>query len=79
MARGIYKSQRNKARLRFWKKYKGPMVCYHCNKPVARGMVDGDPHLATVDHLVPLSKGGKSNFTNLVLSCYTCNQLRSKK
>lgn len=73
------KSLRNKARLRFWKKYKGPMNCFYCNKPVARGMIDADPYLATVDHVKPIKDGGKSNFTNLVLSCYTCNQSRSKK
>ncbi len=27
----------------------------------------------TLDHLIPKSKGGKSNWTNLVTACKTCN------
>lgn len=30
--------------------------------------------LATIDHRMPLSKGGDNNITNLVLACYECNQ-----
>ena len=31
---------------------------------------------ATLDHKVPLSKGGLNNFNNYVLACYDCNQKR---
>lgn len=34
---------------------------------------------ATVDHVIPLEYGGDSRVDNLVLSCYTCNNGRSRK
>lgn len=31
------------------------------------------PHKATVDHILPVSKGGKNNRENLVTACCKCN------
>lgn len=31
---------------------------------------------ATLDHKVPLSRGGLNNFNNYVLACFCCNQRR---
>jgi 5-methylcytosine-specific restriction endonuclease McrA len=33
--------------------------------------------MATVDHLVPESKGGTEDFENLLLSCRVCNGLKA--
>lgn len=33
--------------------------------------------MATEDHLLPESKGGDRNLSNLVLSCRTCNSFKS--
>jgi 5-methylcytosine-specific restriction endonuclease McrA len=33
--------------------------------------------MATVDHVVPLSRGGPSEAENLVIACYDCNQRKS--
>lgn len=33
--------------------------------------------LATLDHIIPSSKGGKSNIKNLVLACMPCNVKKS--
>ena len=41
-------------------------VCYYCNRDVGR------EHL-TMDHLVPLSRGGKSKKGNIVAACKECN------
>ena len=41
-------------------------VCHYC-----RGQV-GRTHL-TMDHVVPLSRGGKSTKGNIVPACKTCN------
>jgi 5-methylcytosine-specific restriction endonuclease McrA len=30
-------------------------------------------HCLTVDHVVPKSRGGKTNWTNIVVACKTCN------
>ncbi len=34
---------------------------------------------ATLDHKVPLSRGGLNNFNNYVLACYACNQARGNE
>ncbi len=33
----------------------------------------------TVDHVIPLSKGGETTFKNLVTSCYYCNQKKGNR
>jgi 5-methylcytosine-specific restriction endonuclease McrA len=39
----------------------------------------GSPCDLEVDHIYPISKGGKSNFNNLQTLCHTCNALKSNK
>jgi 5-methylcytosine-specific restriction endonuclease McrA len=34
---------------------------------------------ATLDHLVPLSKGGTNDFYNFALACYRCNHIKADK
>jgi len=41
-------------------------ICYYCNKEVGRGNL-------TMDHIVPLSRGGKSKKGNIVPACKECN------
>jgi len=41
-------------------------VCYYCGKKV-------DPKNITMDHVVPLSRGGKSKKGNIVPACKECN------
>jgi 5-methylcytosine-specific restriction enzyme A len=41
-------------------------VCYYCNKEVGRTNL-------TMDHIVPLSRGGKSKKGNIVPACKDCN------
>lgn len=41
--------------------------CQYCGAPLSR-------RSATVDHLVPRSKGGKTTWTNCVASCLQCNK-----
>lgn len=33
----------------------------------------------TIDHVVPLSKGGKHEWTNVVTACSTCNNKKGDK
>jgi 5-methylcytosine-specific restriction protein A len=40
--------------------------CYYCNEQV-------DPKELTMDHIVPLSRGGKSKKGNIVPACKECN------
>ena len=34
---------------------------------------------ATMDHVVPKSKGGKTTWNNIVVACVTCNRLKENK
>lgn len=33
----------------------------------------------TLDHIVPVSKGGVTRLNNLVLCCFTCNQIKADR
>ncbi len=46
-------------------------VCQYCG-------VAGDSHM-TVDHVQPRSRGGKSEWANLVASCSTCNARKGSR
>ena len=43
--------------------------CYWCGRTLNKGSL-------TADHLIPLSKGGTHQRTNLVPACYQCNQAK---
>ena len=47
------------------KKY-GTLTCVYCNKSVEFG---GD----TLDHIIPLSRGGTNDKMNLTIACKSCN------
>lgn len=50
----------------WWKKRRGEGICYFC-----RGRFS--PRDLTMDHIVPLARGGKSTKGNLVPCCKDCN------
>ena len=50
----------------WWKRRRAPGVCHYCGRTV------GAPAL-TMDHLVPIVRGGRSNKGNLVPACKPCN------
>ena len=37
------------------------------------------PTTFTIDHIIPLSLNGTSNFDNLAYACFLCNRLKSNK
>jgi len=47
-------------------------VCQYCSKKL--DMVD-----LTVDHVIPRSRGGKTNWENIVCACYVCNTVKGHK
>jgi 5-methylcytosine-specific restriction endonuclease McrA len=52
--------------------------CVYCGvatRRLAKGLSRA-PDLATLDHVVPRSKGGPLNRDNLVLACQACNNER---
>ena len=70
------KRERAKARelraSQWWKQQVGPGVCYHCGNKFLKTQL-------TMDHLIPVSRGGKSSKNNVVPSCKPCNQTRGHK
>lgn len=50
----------------WWKRKRSTGICYYCGKKFK-------PADLTMDHLVPVARGGKSAQGNLVPSCKDCN------
>ncbi len=53
----------------WWRQEIGKGVCYHCGMKFLREEL-------TMDHVIPVSRGGKSNKKNIVVSCKQCNSLK---
>lgn len=64
------KRERSKAqelrKSQWWKQQLGKGICYHCEQKFSK-------ELLTMDHLVPISRGGKSTKNNCVVACKDCN------
>ena len=62
--------ERQKARelreSQWWKRQLGRGRCYYCRKVFP-------PKALTMDHIVPISRGGKSTKRNVVPACKECN------
>jgi len=55
-------------------------TCAICGRPVDKQLKYPDPMSPTVDHIIPLSKGGHpSDMGNLQLTHWICNRLKSDK
>ena len=67
--------ERNKAKI-----FKTQTVCGICGKPVDFSLRYPHPLAATVDHIIPIAKGGHpSDLDNLQLAHWTCNRQKSDK
>ena len=68
--------ERQKARAlresQWWKRKRATGICHHCGGTFA-------PNELTMDHLVPVIRGGKSTKGNLVPSCKSCNSERKHR
>ena len=62
--------ERRKARelrsSQWWKRRLAKGVCHYCGRPTP-------PQKLTMDHVVPIARGGRSTKGNLVTACKTCN------
>lgn len=56
----------------WWKQQLGKGICYHCGEKFK-------PADLTMDHLIPIARGGKSNKNNCVVSCKDCNTKKGYK
>ena len=55
-------------------------TCGICGRPVDLSLKQGDPMAPTVDHIIPIAKGGHpSSLDNLQLAHWTCNRQKSDK
>ncbi len=55
-------------------------ICGICGKPVDKTLRSPHPMSATVDHIIPVSKGGHpSDLSNLQLAHRSCNREKSNK
>ncbi len=65
-----YKRERQKAKelkkSRWWHNLTQICTCYYCH-------TDLDFKSATMDHIIPISRGGRSTKGNLVPACADCN------
>lgn len=56
----------------WWINQLGRGVCYHCENRF-------HPSLLTMDHLIPVARGGMSEKNNVVPSCKECNTKKGYK
>lgn len=71
----INKERRKARELRasqWWKRQCAKGVCGYCGQPTPAGEL-------TMDHIVPLSRGGKSTKGNVVAVCKECNNAKKQK
>jgi len=68
-----FRRERRKARelraTQWWKRKLAAGMCHHCGAKFPPGEL-------TMDHLVPIIRGGKSTKGNVVVSCKRCNAER---
>lgn len=68
MSRYISEATQNQVRIR------AKFLCEYCHASEQWQYVP-----FTVDHVIPLSKGGSNNIDNLALACFHCNRQKSNK
>lgn len=56
----------------WWKNQLGKGLCYHCGQRF-------HPSELTMDHLVPIARGGQTSKNNVVTSCKPCNTQKGHK
>lgn len=55
----------------WWKRRLAKGVCHYCGRPTP-------PKALSMDHMVPIARGGRSTKGNLVPACKECNNLKKQ-
>ena len=50
----------------WWRQRVGPGICHYCEKQFSKEKL-------TMDHVMPISRGGSTNKRNVVPACKECN------
>lgn len=53
--------------------------CRYCDIICLTDVSDGHDRMVTLDHLIPVSKGGTNAQANLIVCCFACNRDRGDK
>jgi 5-methylcytosine-specific restriction endonuclease McrA len=53
--------------------------CDYCGTETREDADDSASNRATVDDVIPLSKGGRNNASNWALACYRCNGIKGDR
>lgn len=62
------------------RKLHGMLTCFYCNKTNLKIDTANEDMRATIDHFVPVSKGGPVfEESNLRVACYNCNQTKGSE
>lgn len=69
--KGRNSGQKRKLKLQLFKGRSTKNCCF-CKKKLAF-------HVATLEHMIPLSENGGWNINNLAVSCRSCNEKRGNK
>ncbi len=56
----------------WWKRKREKGICYYCQKKIPL-------RLLTMDHIIPLARGGKSIKINIVACCKECNSVKKNQ
>lgn len=51
-------------------------ICHLCQKPIDQQLSRTDPMGATIDHLLPLSRGGDDSLENVKAAHWSCNRAK---
>lgn len=85
-AHGLQRSLRNRANeqgkrgfLRLQICERDKWICQICNKKVDKNVEYPNLKVASLDHIIPVSKGGSSDISNLRLTHYICNISRGNR
>lgn len=70
MAKGTHKRQAISKRKRFEVLKRDNFTCQYCSSKPPKVPLE-------VDHIVPVSKGGKNDMSNLITACLDCNRGKS--
>lgn len=54
-------------------------TCHLCHCPVERDKAVPHPKAPTIDHVIPLARGGTHEMTNVQTACFLCNSIKSDR